>query len=296
MAKKKTEEVPQKPPREEVEISYDQPIECAFADVSERLMRIQRDLLMPALIFEREKIQNTITFFGSARVRPEAETKAEYAELKKKKLKTREHLEKLEAAKMAVEMSKYYTASQELARRLQEWTNMLNLPAEEKYYIMTGGGPGLMESANKGAYQAGGKTVGATIFIADEQRRNEYVDRGVWMNFNYFLMRKFWLLFFAKAVIVFPGGTGTFDEFFEVLTLVKTRKAQHDLPMILFGKKFWNRVVDFEYLVKADVITRHDLNLFRIVDTVEEAFEFITSELNRTRKAAMKTCAARAKK
>ena len=124
--------------------------------------------------------------------------------------------------------------AEELARRLQEWSNCLDLPEDEKFYIMTGGGPGIMEAANKGAYKAGGTPVGATIVIPDEQKRNKYLDRGVWINFNYFLMRKFWLLFFAKALVVFPGGTGTFDEFFEVFTLMKTRKTRSYIPTVLF--------------------------------------------------------------
>ncbi len=263
----------------EVQISCDQPIECVFSDMSERLMRIQRDLLMPAFIFEQEKIQNTITIFGSARIKPEAVAKAEYDSLKKRKNASKETLD---AAKMAYEMSKYYTAAEELAFRLQVWSNELDLPQEDKYYIMTGGGPGIMEAANKGAYKAGGKTVGATILIPDEQRRNAYVERGVWFNFNYFLMRKFWLLFFAKALVAFPGGTGTFDEFFEVFTLMKTRKTSTYLPTVLFGRSFWEKVVDFEYMIKTDVITRKDLAFFRFAETVEEAFDFITGELTRT--------------
>ncbi len=263
----------------EVQISCDQPIECVFSDMSERLMRIQRDLLMPAFIFEQENIQNTITIFGSARIKPESVAKAEYNALKKRKNAS---AASLEAAKNACKMAKYYTAAEELAFRLQVWVNELGLSDEDKFYIMTGGGPGIMEAANKGAFKAGGKTVGATIFIPDEQRRNDYVDKGVWFNFNYFLMRKFWLLFFAKALVAFPGGTGTFDEFFEVFTLMKTRKTKTYLPTILFGREFWEKAVDFEYLIKTDVITRKDLAFFRFADTVDEAFDFITSELSKT--------------
>ena len=263
--------------------SSEQPIECVFSDMSERLMRIQRDLLMPAFAFESEGIQNTITMFGAARIKPEEVAIAQYKELQKKKSSTKAHKQALEKAKMAVEMSKYYTAAEELARRLQEWSNCLDVPEDEKYYIMTGGGPGIMEAANKGSYRAGGKTVGATITIPDEQKRNPFLDRGVWVNFNYFLMRKFWLLFFAKAVVVFPGGTGTFDEFFEVFTLMKTRKTRNYLPIVLFGRKFWKTAVDFDYLVKTDVITKADLEFFKFADTVEEAFNFITKELQKIR-------------
>lgn len=266
-------------------LSSEQPIECVFADMSDRLMKIQRDLLMPAFIFENERVQNTITFFGSARIKPE---EAALAELKavqsNEKLEGADRREALSKAKTAVEMSKYYTQAEELARRFQEWSNTLDLPEDEKFYIMTGGGPGIMEAANRGAYIAGGKTVGATITIPDEQARNTYVRNGVWINFHYFLMRKFWLLFFAKALIAFPGGTGTFDEFFEVFTLMKTRKTDHYIPTVLFGKKFWENVVDFDYMVKTDVITKSDLKFFRFADSVDEAYEFVTSELERTMK------------
>lgn len=262
------------------EKSCDQPIEGAFEVMSERLMRIQRDLLMPAFIFEHEKIQNTITFFGASRIKPEEVAKAELDAAKKSRGKNAKT--QLEAAKMAYEMSKYYTAAEELARRLQEWSNTLDLPADKKFYIMTGGGPGIMEAANKGAYLAGGKPVGATIVIPDEQKRNKYLERGVWINFNYFLMRKFWLLFFAKALVVFPGGTGTFDEFFEVFTLMKTRKTSNPkIPTVLFGKKFWQNSVNFDWLVKTDVMTKRDLDLIHYADTVDEAFDFITKSLEK---------------
>ena len=256
---------------------YDQPIEGIFENMSERLMRIQRDLLMPAFVFQSEGVQNTITFFGSAQIKPEGEAKSAYEDAIKRKAPK----DTLERLKMDVEMSKYYEAAEDLARRLQEWSNCLDLPPEHKYYIMTGGGPGIMEAANRGAYTAGAKTVGATIHIPDEQRRNDFVAKGVWVNFNYFLMRKFWLLFFAKALVVFPGGTGTFDEFFEVFTLMKTRKTPNYIPTVLFGRKFWEKAVDFPFLVKTGVIRNEDLGFFRFADSVEEAYDYITGELNK---------------
>ncbi len=278
MKAKKTVEL-KRYPETAADKSCDQPIECVFEGMSERLMRIQRDLLMPAFIFEQEKIQNTITFFGASRIKPEDVAKNAYEDAKKRG--GRGSKAQLEAAKMAYEMSKYYTCAEELARRLQEWSNCLDLPEDKKFYIMTGGGPGIMEAANKGAYRAGGTPVGATIVIPDEQKRNKYLDRGVWINFNYFLMRKFWLLFFAKALVVFPGGTGTFDEFFEVFTLMKTRKTHSYIPTVLFGRKFWEKSVNFDWLVKTDVITKDDLGFFEYAETVDEAFNFITSKLEK---------------
>ena len=264
--------------KSEVFSSEGQPIECVFSDMSERLLKIQRDLLMPAFIFEKNKVQHTITFFGSARIKSEQEA-AEILARVKQNPNAKNYAQKLKAAKKAVAMSKYYTCAEELARRIQEWVNCSGLPDEEKYYIMTGGGPGIMEAASKGAYTAGGKCVGATIHIDSEQTRNEYVDKNVWFNFNYFLMRKFWLLFFAKAVVVFPGGAGTFDELFEVWTLVKTSKTRGRVPLILFGKKFWNSAVNFKALLDADVVVEDDLKLITFVDSVDEAYDKIISIL-----------------
>lgn len=265
----------------EVQESCAQPIEGLFSDMSERIMRIQRDLLMPAFIFKKENIQNTITIFGSAQIKSEEEALRRYRELSAKKSSAPSHRAELEKAKMACEMSKFYTAAEELSRRLQEWSNSLQLAPDKSFYIITGGGPGIMEAANKGAAIAGGKTAGLTITIPSEQHRNKYAANGVWINFNYFLMRKFWLLFFSKAIVAFPGGTGTFDEFFELFTLMKTRKTEHFIPTVLFGKKFWQKAVDFEWLIKTGVIERSDLDFIFFADTVDEAFNYITTLLER---------------
>lgn len=251
------------------------PIECVFSDMSERLLKIQRDLLMPAFIFEKNKIQHTITFFGASRIKSEEQAKAELEKVKKNP-KAKDYAKKLKDAKKSVAMSKYYTYAEELARRLQEWVNLSELSEDERFHIMTGGGPGIMEAASRGATKAGGKCVGATISIGSEAP-NEYLDNGISFNFNYFLMRKFWLIFFAKAIVVFPGGVGTLDELFEVFTLIKTKKTQGKIPMILFGKSFWQKVINFKALIDADVITEKDMDLVKYVDTVDEAFNYIIS-------------------
>jgi Predicted Rossmann fold nucleotide-binding protein len=274
---------PKKTLGKNVDKTFDQPIESAFSNMSERLVKIQHDLIMPAITFQREGVQNTITVFGASRIKTPAEAQKMLADLKKKaKAKPSPALkEKIKEAERAVKMSKYYELCEELCRRLQEWINLKNFPKNEEYYIMTGGGPGIMEAANKGAFRAGGRTVGLTITIPDEQRQNDYVSPELGIHFNYFLMRKFWLLFFAKAIVVFPGGTGTFDEFFEVFTLMKTRKTHEYIPVVLFGREFWESVVGFKALVESDVITEADLNFFRFAETVDEAFDFITSEIER---------------
>ena len=262
---------------------HEQPIESLFGNMSERLMRIQRDLLMPAYLFEKERMQNTITFFGSAQTKSRAVAlqMVKDAESALKKSKTPANHDKLKRAHKTLAMSRYYEAAEDLASRLQQWSNCLMLSDEDKFYIMTGGGPGIMEAANRGAHKSGGKTAGLTIFIADEQRRNDYVSPELGINFHYFLMRKFWLLFFAKALVIFPGGTGTMDEFFEAYTLIKTQKTEDCMPVILFGSEFWEKVIDFQHMVDSEVITEHDLNLFKIIDSVDEAFDYITSELTK---------------
>ena len=262
----------------------EQPIDSAISNMAERIVKIERDLLMPAITFEHAQLQNTITFFGASRIKSPEQARMHYEELSAKykgKKMSEEAKKLLRKAKLGIESSKYYAQAEELAKRLQEWINSYNLPPEDNFYIMTGGGPGIMEAANKGAFLAGGKTAGLTITIPDEQRRNAYVTPELGINFHYFLMRKFWLLFFAKAIVVFPGGTGTFDEFFEVFTLMKTRKTQEVFPIVLFGKTFWKKVVDFQALIDADVISENDLNFFIYVETVDEAFKYITSSLKK---------------
>lgn len=262
----------------------EQPIDSAISNMAERIVKIERDLLMPAITFEHMQLQNTITFFGASRTKSPEQARIYYEEIQtrfKGKKPTDESRKLLKKAKLAIELSKYYAQAEELAKRLQEWINSYNLSAEDTFYIMTGGGPGIMEAANKGAFLAGGKTSGLTITIPDEQRRNPYVTPELGINFHYFLMRKFWLLFFAKAIVVFPGGTGTFDEFFEVFTLMKTRKTKEIFPIVLFGKSFWKKVVNFQALIDADVITEKDLDFFIYAETVDEAFKYITTSLKK---------------
>ncbi len=267
----------------------DQPIDSAFSNMSERIVKIQRDLLMPAITFDHFGIQNTITFFGASRIKSPAVADANLAEIKKRMKKvarpTRAMKDKLAAAERDKKMSKYYAMAEELAMRLQEWINLQQFSERENYYIVTGGGPGIMEAANKGAFMAGGRNLGLTITIPDEQRQNDYVTKELGINFHYFLMRKFWLLFFAKAIVVFPGGTGTFDEFFEVFTLMKTCKTHETFPIVLFDKAFWSKAVNFQHLIDSDVITANDLKFFKYVETVDEAYEFIVTGLEKRLKA-----------
>lgn len=261
----------------------EQPIDCAFETMGIRLVNIQRDLLLPSIAFEHFGVQNTITFFGSARIKSpevaEANLKNLQGKIKKGQAVSPKLAQAIKEAERDVEMSKYYASAQELATRLQLWINSKNLEADKKPYFMSGGGPGIMEATNRGAFNAGGKSWGLTIYVPDEQRANEYIAEGMHLPFHYFLMRKFWLMFLSKAIVVFPGGSGTLDEFFEVLTLVKTAKIQETFPLILFGSEFWKKVINFDHLIECDVMTKSDLQYFHYVDTVEEAYNLIVPKL-----------------
>jgi hypothetical protein len=175
-------------------------------------------------------------------------------------------------------MSRYYEAARELARRFTEWSKQLK-DEERRFVVCTGGGPGIMEAANRGASEAKGMNVGLTISIPIEEFDNPYVTRELSFHFHYFFMRKFWFAYLAKAVIVFPGGFGTLDELFEILTLLQTRKIRKHLPVVLFGTSYWEEVLHFDALIRYRMINPEDLNLFHRTDSVDDAFAFLVHSL-----------------
>jgi hypothetical protein len=181
-------------------------------------------------------------------------------------------------AKTALELSAYYEAARELAHRLTDWSKKLE-DEEHRFVVCTGGGPGIMEAANRGASEAKGLNVGLTISLPNEEFNNPYISHELHFHFHYFFMRKFWFVYLAKAVVLFPGGFGTMDELFEILTMVQTRKMRKRVPIVLFGTKFWDEVVNFDALVRYGTISPEDLRLFHRVDTVDEAYELITRGL-----------------
>ena len=176
-------------------------------------------------------------------------------------------------------MSGYYEDAAKLTYALTNWSKQLN--SQRHFVICSGGGPGIMEAANKGAVKAGGKSIGLNISLAFEQVSNKYITKNLGFEFHYFFMRKFWFLYLAKAFILFPGGFGTFDELFEVLTLLQTRKVKKALPIVLYGRKYWNEILNFDSLVKHNTISKDDLRLFRFADTPEEAFTYLKKELGK---------------
>ncbi len=237
-----------------------------------RPMRIMAEYLEPESRFSYHDVQDTIVVFGSARTPSEEDAKAALAEAKAGK-------GDIAKAEMDVHMSRYYEASRELARRLTVWSKNLTEEHERRFVVCTGGGPGIMEAANRGASEAKGLNVGLTISIPVEEFENRYVSRELAFEFHYFFMRKFWFLYLAKAVIAMPGGYGTLDELFEVLTLIQTGKMQKKLPIVLFGREYWDEVVNFDALVRFGTIDAEDLGLFLHTDSIDEAYEFLVKEL-----------------
>ena len=237
-----------------------------------RALRILSEYLEPQSRFEHYRIDDTIVFMGSARFvsREQAEQALEAA---------RAGDGDLGLARSQLEMSRYYEAARELARRFTEWSKQLQEEAR-RFVVCTGGGPGIMAAANRGASEAKGMNVGLTISIPAEEFDNPYVTRELAFHFHYFFMRKFWFAYLAKAVIVFPGGFGTLDELFEILTLLQTHKIRKHLPVVLFGTEYWDQVVDFDALIRFGTINAEDVELFHRTDSVDDAYQFITRYLS----------------
>jgi hypothetical protein len=236
-----------------------------------RPLRILAEYLEPKKRFDEQRIDDTIVFMGSARLRSreDAEAAVRAAEAGGAGL---------EQARRQLAMSRYYEDARELARRFTDWSKEL-ADAEQRFVVCTGGGPGVMEAANRGASEAKGLNVGLTISIPVEEFDNRFVTRELSFHFHYFFMRKFWFAYLAKALLVFPGGFGTLDELFEILTLRQTGKMRKHLVIVLFGSQYWSEVIDFDALVRHGTINREDLDLFHRTDSVDEAFEIVTRQL-----------------
>ena len=238
---------------------------------SARGIRILAEYMEPEARFEKFDVDDTIVFFGSARILPrdEANRRLEAA---------RKQGGDLAAAERDLDMSRYYEAALELAGRLTQWSKDLE-GTRRRFLVCTGGGPGIMEAANRGASEADGINAGLSISLPFEAHDNPYITRELSFEFHYFFMRKFWFVYLAKAIIVFPGGFGTLDEFFEVLTLMQTGKLTKPIPIVLFGKEFWGDVLHLDGMVRHGTISPEDLDLFLETDSVDEAYDFITREL-----------------
>jgi uncharacterized protein (TIGR00730 family) len=236
-----------------------------------RALRILSEYLEPKSRFDHQRVEDTVVFMGSARIRSREDAQALVREAENGN-------GELEAARMALQMSAYYEAARELAARLTRWSKELG-ENERRFVVCTGGGPGIMEAANRGASEAHGKNVGLTISIPTPEFDNPYVTRELSFHFHYFFMRKFWFAYLAKAVIVFPGGYGTMDELFELLTLVQTRKMRKPMPIVLFGIDYWKEVVNFDALAHHGMINPRDIELMFRTNSVEEAYDWIVLQL-----------------
>ncbi|MHB8579362.1 MAG: LOG family protein [Ignavibacteriaceae bacterium] len=240
-----------------------------------RILRILAEFLEPQVEFRKLKIVDTIVFFGSARLRSKKEALNEFNKFKTINPKSTPMLpEKLRKAQQQVHMSKYYEDAVELSKRLTDWS--MHLPTSaNRFIICTGGGPGIMEAANKGAKLAGGYSIGLNISLPFEQFVNKYVSQKLSFEFHYFFMRKFWFAYLAKCLIVFPGGFGTIDEFFEMLTLVQTGKIKKKLLLVVYDEKYWKNIINFEGLIENGVINSDDMRHLSFCNSVDEAYNCI---------------------
>lgn len=238
-----------------------------------RILRIMSEYAEPLARFRREQIQDTVVFFGSARF-----PSSEEADAAVKKLPETADPSARQLTQAGVNMARYYEDARRMSYLLSEWA--ANIPARRKRFVVTtGGGPGIMEAANRGAREAGAKTIGLNIRLPFEQYPNAYITPSLNFDFHYFFMRKFWFAYLAKALVIFPGGFGTLDELFEILTLAQTQKLAKKILVVIYGREYWERLVNFQAMIDAGAVSAADLDLFRIVDTPEEGFEFLKDGL-----------------
>jgi uncharacterized protein (TIGR00730 family) len=252
-----------------------------FLDSAEaRPIRILSEYLEPLQRFKEQKIQDTVVFFGSARVdsRDRSERALQMLRARGEQEADAEYEAELARGRRALEWARYYEDARELARLLTAWS--LTLESDNHRFVVTsGGGPGIMEAANRGAREAGGKTIGLNIRLPFEQGANPYITEGLHFEFHYFFMRKFWFAYLAKALVIFPGGFGTCDELFEILTLVQTDKLSKQIGIILYGSEYWNQVLHFGTMAEWGAISTKDINLIQRSDSPADAFELLRAHL-----------------
>ena len=247
-----------------------------------RILRMLAEYQEPLARFRREQIQDTVVFFGSARFQGRKDAA--------KTLETLEHNGEpkdaarlqadLKLAQAHVDMARYYEDARKLAHMLTKWS--IQIPARRhRFVVTTGGGPGIMEAANLGAHEAGGKSIGLNIQLPFEQYPNQYITPALNFQFHYFFMRKFWFAYLAKGLVIFPGGFGTMDELFEILTLAQTDKLAKKILVVIYGSEYWKQIINFQAFVDAGTVSPEDLDQFKIIDSPEEAFEFLRDGLTK---------------
>ncbi|HEY5536993.1 MAG TPA: TIGR00730 family Rossman fold protein [Ignavibacteria bacterium] len=251
-----------------------------------RPVRLLTEYIEPYARMKYVDIKDTIVFFGSARILPEEQAQKDYEDVKKRynsakknnKL-TKKIKDELFIAEQHLQMSKYYEDTVELAYLITKWSKKLK--KGNKFVVCSGGGPGIMEAANKGAHKAKGLSMGLNISLPFEQYPNKFITPELNFEFHYFFMRKFWFAYLAKAIIIMPGGYGTLDELMEVLTLVQTNKLRKKMSIVIYGKEFWDKIINLDVLVETNMISKADLNLFKFANTPQEAFNYLKKELSK---------------
>lgn len=247
-----------------------------------RPLRILSEYLQPEHQFKANSVNHTVIFFGSARIRSFEQYDTLLDDMQER-LATASKTDRVEIRKSMQElkhqraMAKYYRDAEELARLVTDWSR--KLPPSQRLVVCSGGGPGIMEAANKGAWMANGLSIGLNISLPFEQYPNPYITDALNFEFHYFFMRKYWFAYLAKALVIFPGGFGTLDELMEILTLVQTGKIRKEMPIIIYGSDFWKSVINFDHLAKTGMISKEDLNLFHFSDTPREVFSFLKKRL-----------------
>ena len=216
-----------------------------------RPLRILSEYLAPLSAIQRNKVKNTIVFFGSARIKDNEDT----------------------------EINKFYQKAKKLSYKITKW-NMRNYD-DNRFIITSGAGPGIMSAANQGAKEAGGKSVGFGISLPFEPTSNTWITKGLNFVFHYFFMRKFWFIYKTKGIVVCPGGFGTLDELFDVLTLLQSKKITRKIPIVLFGTKYWDGLIDWDRMISNNVISSSDLKLFVILDSVDETFDYLIKNMQK---------------
>jgi uncharacterized protein (TIGR00730 family) len=246
-----------------------------------RILRMLSEYIEPLSRFRREQIQDTVVFFGSARFHSQSSARKNLEDLEQRPDLSSEQREgERKHALAALDTARYYEDARRLAFMLTEWSSQI--PARRRRFVVTtGGGPGIMEAANLGAHEAGGKTIGLNINLPLEQVPNPYITPSLNFEFHYFFMRKFWFAYLAKALVIFPGGFGTFDELFEILTLAQTEKLANKILVVIYGSEYWKRLINFQAMIDAGTISPQDMELFKMVDSVEEGFEFLRDGLTK---------------
>jgi uncharacterized protein (TIGR00730 family) len=251
-----------------------------------RPLRILAEYFQPLVQLKKEGIGDTIVMFGSARITSHETAQARLTRLKERKTSNlsgserAKHRAALRGAKSALEMSRYYEEARQLSHKITSWASTLG-PKPRRFVVCSGGGPGIMEAANRGASEAGGKSIGLSIELPHEQFANAYISPELSFNFHYFFMRKLWFAQIAKALIVFPGGFGTMDELWEMMTLLQTGKLPKHNIILIYGRKYWDQVLNFRAMVRWGMIDNEEHNLLQFADNVDEAFDLIRSGLEK---------------